>query len=105
MSIEDEVIEKVSALVVNQARYQLPNYLIPENDPDGWYNKAETMTDAETYKYLEGKDILDRDNLLELVRGMGLATLYSEDNVDSVSEYIIDHQQDCHDLYQFLLEK
>lgn len=104
-SILNQAVIKAYKLVINQARYQLPSTLIPPNDPDSWYYKADEMTDNQTLEYLEGKSIISTASLIQLVAEMGLETLYSEDNVDAVSEYIIDHQDDCALLHQYLLTK
>lgn len=98
-----EAVEKAQHLVINQARYQLPDVLIPTDDPDSWYIKADSMTDEQTWSFLRDKDIIKSHNLLQLVSEIGLATLYDEDNVDAIADYITQHKDDCAELYEFLL--
>lgn len=102
-AIIGQAVCKVRRLVINQVRYQLPCDLIPKNDPDSWYLKADEMTDEQTYEFIKDKDIISTPFLIQLVAEVGLETLYDEDNVDAVSDYIVNHYDDCAELYQYLL--
>lgn len=86
--------------VVNQARYQMPGI----ND-DQWH-VADSMTDAQTQRYLRGKSILATQQLLALAAKIGVENLSREEVwVDAVSEYIADHASDCVRLWRFVEAK
>lgn len=98
------VLKRVHGDVVNQARYEVKLGLF-DDIWDDMYTFADTMTDEDTFKFLKGKPILARDNLLELVATMGVTTLYDGDGwVDDVAEYIIKHADDCMDLWNHMAE-
>lgn len=99
--ILEEVLGTARENVLLQVRNMLP---VDEPDQDEKYDWIdEEMPVPMVESFLNDKPILNADNLTALVEKTGVLLMFSDDDwVEPVADYIVEHQQSCEEMWEFV---
>jgi hypothetical protein len=102
----EQVVNHARRLIVNQALYQLS---IPEllDRWDDWYAHIDSMTPEQfdwAYQLIVDHPICNYDDVVALLATIQIEAIFGADAwVDSIANYISDHNDECEDIVRAII--